>query len=167
MVFLRTIQIFSFCLFAFCGAEAFAAAPAPVPEAAPVADPLKETVRLAAQVDAYNVFCKGEDGLGAGVITRYGEAESAERKAGLENVRAKSFEAMTARLTEKKMECGSGDYLMEKLTVMQQLKIVFAQILGVDPHTQKLDGSPLPAPPAELGAPAPGQGISPPAAPVE
>lgn len=165
MVFLRTIQVFSFCLMVFCGEAAFAAAPAP--EAAPVADPLKETVRLAAQVDAYNVFCKGEDGLGAGVITRYGEAESAERKAALENLRAKSFEAMTARLNEKKMECGGADYLMEKLTVMQQLKIVFAQILGVDPHTQKLDGSPMPPPPADLGASAPGQGISPPAVPAE
>lgn len=153
MVFQRRIQVFSFCLLMFCGAEAFAAAPASAPEAAPVADPLKETVRLAAQVDAYNVFCKGEDGLGAGVITRYGEAESAERKVALESIRAKSFEAMTARLNEKKMECGGADYLMEKLTVMQQLKIVFAQILGVDPHTQKLDGSPMPPPPTELNRP--------------
>lgn len=149
----RIIRVFVFCLLAFCGSEAFAAEPAPAPEAAPVADPLKETVRLASQVDAYNVFCKGEDGLGAGVITRYGEAESAERKAKLEDVRAKSFEAMTARLAEKKMECGGADYLMEKLSVMQQLKIVFAQILGIDPHKQKLDGSPMPPPPTDISRP--------------
>lgn len=163
----RMIRVFGFalCLLAFCGAAAFAVEPAP--EAQPAADPLRETVRLAAQVDAYNVYCQGGDGLGAGVIVRYGEAESAARKAALEDMRAKSFEAMAVRLNEKKMECGGADYLMEKFAVMQQLKIVFAQILGVDPHTQKLDGSPLPAPPAELGPQTPGQGITVPGGPAE
>lgn len=114
-------------------------------------DYLKEAVHLAAQVDAYNVFCQGEDGLGVGTIERYGKKEAKDRQEKLENLRVRSFEAMRKRLAEKKMECGGGDYLMEKLVLMQQLKINLAGILGVDPNKQRLDGSPLPPPPAELG----------------
>ena len=126
-----------------CGAVA-------VPEEGPVEDPLKEAVKLGAQADAYNVYCKEDSAMGTGILSGYGKNESAERVAKLEDMRAKAFEAMSKRLADKKLDCESGDYFVEKIAIMRQLKIVMAMMIGVDPKTQKLDGSPLPPPPEGL-----------------
>lgn len=126
--------------------QAFCAQPDPPAEA----DTLSETVKLAAQVDAYNAFCQKDTAMGEGIIKRFVPEENKKQIEKLEDLRDTSFKAAKTRLDEKKMECSSSDYLMEKFSIMQQLKILFAQILGVDPTKQKLDGSPLPPPPKDL-----------------
>ncbi len=118
--------------------------------APPKAETVHETVKLSAQIDAYNAFCKKESALGQGAITRLVPEKEAKRREELAALKEKSFKAAKMRLDEKKYTCDSPDYLMEKFSIMQQLKILFADILGVDPAKQRLDGSPLPPPPKEI-----------------
>lgn len=128
------------------GADSKPAKPLPPPKA----ETLKETVKLSAQIDAYNAFCKKESALAQGTIARLVPEKEAKRREELGALKDISFKAAKMRLDEKKYACDSSDYLMEKFSIMQQLKILFAEIVGVDPTKQKLDGSPLPPPPKEI-----------------
>ena len=140
----------AFIVCGICGA-AFGAEKKPAkPAHPPKAETVQETVKLSSQIDAYNAFCHKDSALGQGVITRFIPEKEAKRREELGALKDKSFKAAKARLDEKKYACDSPDYLMEKFSIMQQLKILFAEILGVDPTKQKLDGSPLPPPPKEI-----------------
>ncbi|MBK9586642.1 MAG: hypothetical protein KA099_10030 [Alphaproteobacteria bacterium] len=116
----------------------------------PKAETVKETVKLSSQIDAYNAFCQKDSALSQGVIKRFVPETEAKRREELGALKDTSFKAAKMRLDEKKYACDSPDFLMEKFSIMQQLKILFAEILRVDPAKQKLDGSPLPPPPKEI-----------------
>lgn len=139
--------------FLLCGVSgaAFGAEKKPAkPAQPPSAETVQETVKLSAQIDAYNAFCKKKTALSEGVIERLVPRKEAQQREVLGALKDKSFKAAKVRLEKKGYSCDAPDYLMEKFSIMQQLKILFADILGVDPTKQKLDGSPLPPTPKEI-----------------
>ncbi len=106
---------------------------------------LKEAVKLAAQIDAYNDYCDAKAKLGTGFINKFtdkADKSEAKKRDELEKIRKESFDRMKIRLNEKQMECRSTDLLLEKFSIMQQVKELSYKLLGIDPKLKKLNGEP-------------------------
>ncbi|MDH5721863.1 MAG: hypothetical protein OEY94_00890 [Alphaproteobacteria bacterium] len=108
-------------------------------------DLVHDAVQLAAQVDTYNVYCEKESALADGFIERFEKRGlTLEQKEELVSLQKKVNEALRADLAERKPDCKTSDFLLERLKAMRVLKAVSFALNGVDPSTLPDAGANVP-----------------------
>lgn len=102
-----------------------------VPEISPEDVPaLDRAVGVAAAVDAYNAYCAKETDLSGDMIRKFSEGLPPERKESLDVMKEVFYRNTADKLAADAQKCDDIDFLLERLRLMKQLKILSYEMQG-------------------------------------